>query len=130
MAALMVNERAVRLVRVDQSIAPGRSAVPLDAGQYVSLNAAGEYAPGGENGGVNISTVRTAHAPVSVLKKGVLELGDAIAALDFDAPVHAAPDGTLDDSDNAGANPAIGYVMAGLGHGDGSTPKKLLYLNS
>lgn len=130
MAALTVTERAVRLVRVDQSIAPGRSAQALDAGTYVSLNAAGEYEPGGENGGVCISTVRTAHAPVSVLKKGVLELGDAIAALDFDATVYAGADGSLDDSDTAAdgttPNQRVGYVMAGLGEGDGSTPKKLL----
>ena len=124
MATLATNERAVRLVRLDESIAPGRSAQALDAGVYVSLNAAGEYAPGaGAGGGINMNTVVGANAPVSVLKEGIVELGGAIAAMDFGAPVYAAADGTLDDADGAGANTRVGTVIAGLGE---DPPRKLL----
>lgn len=132
MATLQVDERAVRLVRVDESIAPGRSAEPLNAGTYTSLNAAGEYEGGGENGGVCISTVLTAHAPVSVVRKGILAVGNALDALEFDAPVFGADDGSLDDSDTAadgvGTNHRIGSVIAGLG--TEGQPAKLLRVNS
>lgn len=127
MAALTINERAVKLVRVDESIAPARSAQALNAGQHVSPNAAGEQAPGSGPGGVCISTVLSANAPVSVVKKGVLELGDALNALAFGAPVYAAADGSLDDAAGAGANKQIGHVMAGLGD---NPPKRLLYVDA
>lgn len=118
MAALTVNERAVKLVRVDESIAPARSAQAVNAGQVVSANAAGEYAPGGAEG-LCLTTVLEGKAAVSVLKKGIVELGEGVQALDFGASVFAAADGSLDDATGT----AIGTVIPGYGH---EPPKKLV----
>lgn len=114
MAAIAVNERFVKLVRVDQSMAPAVSAAPLDAGTVVSQGADGRYVAGGTDGlGIVVETVLSANAPISVLKKGLLDLGDAIQGMAPNAPVYATAAGVLDDA--ATGNTRVGTIEAGRG---------------
>lgn len=126
MAIITVNERLVKLARVDQSIPPAISGAPLDAGTYVTQAADGRYVPGGTSGGgIVVETVLTANAPISVLKKGILDLGPdfqtrAPGTLIFGRPSNLSP-GALDDAatfvDGATTvnNVRIGAVEMGRG---------------
>jgi len=123
-ATINVNPAQVALVAVDEPMRPGAAAGPIQKGTYVSLDADGRYAPGGgPGGGIAVERAVAARYEVNPLKKGILELGDALQALDYDAPVFAAPDGTLDDADGAGANVRVGSVIAGW---NDRVPRKLL----
>lgn len=127
MATVNVNERFVKLARVDQSMTPAVSGSPLDAGSYVSQDASGRYVLGGTNGGgIVVETVLTANAPISVLKKGILDVGDALQSLDPGTPVYGTPAGGLDTA--ATGNTRIGTVEAGRGdlNGPGNAQRKYL----
>ncbi len=126
MAVIAVNERFVKLVRVDQSMAPAVSGQALDAGRMVSQDADGRYVNGGTEGiGVVVETVLAASAPISVLKKGLLDLGDAIQGYAPDTPIYGRPSnvdpGALDDAathaDGATTvnNVRVGTVEVGRG---------------
>lgn len=120
MAALGVNERLVKLVRVDQSMAPGISGAALDAGVVASQGNDGRYVAGTANDtkGVVVETVLTANAPISVLKKGLLDLGGAVlAGRNGGTPIYATPAGVLDDA--ATGNTLVGVVEVGRGDLDG-----------
>ncbi|MDP9437680.1 MAG: hypothetical protein M3P49_02890 [Actinomycetota bacterium] len=139
MAVITVNERLVKLARVDQSIPPAVSAQPLDAGTYVTQAADGRYVPGGASGGgIVVETVLTANAPISVLKKGILDLGPDLQTRNPGTPVFGRPSnvspGALDDAathvDGAATinNVRIGVVEAGRGdlNGDGAAQRRYL----
>jgi hypothetical protein len=115
MAAIAVNERFVKLARVDQSMTPAVSGEPLDAGNFVTQAADGRYIKGGTNGGgIVVETVLTANAPISVLKKGILDVGDALQTRDPGTPVFGTPAGGLDDA--ATGNVRVATVEAGRGN--------------
>lgn len=118
MATITVNAADVALVRVD-SAGGARSfpaAAAIDAGHVVSLNASGRATASGTNiEGFAVTSAKQAGAAIDVIRSGIVDLGDALASLAFGAAVYAAPDGSLDDSSNAGANPQIGYVTASNG---------------
>jgi hypothetical protein len=119
-ASLGVNERLVKLVRVDQSIAPAISGAAIDAGVTVVQDTTGRYVAGAGNAtrGIVVETVLTANAPISVLKKGILDLGGTIlAAKNPGDSVYATAAGVLDDS--ATSNTLVGTVVAGRGDLDG-----------
>lgn len=131
MAAIVVNERFVKLVRVDQSMAPAVSGSPLDAGTVVSQGADGRFVAGGGDGteGVVVETVLTTNAPISVLKRGILDLGaDVLAATNPGTPVFATAAGVLDNA--ATGNTAVGVVEQGRGDLDGEgVNRKYLRVN-
>lgn len=115
MAEITINERFVKLARVDQSITPAVSGEPLDAGSFVTQAADGRYVRGGANGGgIVVETVLTVNAPISVLKKGILDVGDALQTRAPGTPVFGTPTGTLDDA--ATGNTRVGTVEAGRGN--------------
>lgn len=129
MASLNVNERFVKLVRVDQSIAPALSGAALDAGMLASQGGDGRYVPGGANAarGLILETVLTANAPVSPLKKGIVDLGGSVlAGRAPGAPIFATPGGVLDDA--ATGNTQVGFVEAGRGDIDGEGNPQRRYL--
>lgn len=119
MATIAVNERLVKLVRVDQSMTPAVSGQALDAGTVVHQGADGRYVPGnGEGRGVVVETVLTANAPISVLKKGLMDLGGTVlAGRNPGLAVFGSPAGALDDA--ATDNARVGSVEAGRGDIDG-----------
>ena len=129
MAAIAVNERLVKLARVDQSMVPAISGEPLDAGVVASQAADGRWFRGtaGENRAVIVETVLTANAPISPLKKGILDLGPDLQSRNPGIAVHAVPaTGALDDV--ATGNVRIGYVEAGRGdvNGEGNPQRRYL----
>lgn len=127
MAAITVNERFVKLARVDQSMTPAVSGQALDAGTYVTQGADGRYVPGGTNGGgIVVETVLTANAPISVLKKGILDMGADLQTRNPGTPIFGTPAGALDDV--ATGNVRIGTVEAGRGdlNGDGAAQRRYL----
>ena len=128
MTAITVNERFVKLVRVDQSMVPAISGAALDAGTVVSQGTDGRFVAGtaGENRGIVVETVLTANAPISVLKKGILDLGDALQTRNPGTPVFATPAGVLDDA--ATGNTRVAYVEAGRGdlQGEGNPQRRYL----
>ena len=126
MATINVNPAQVALVAIDEPLRPGAAAQPLEKGTYVSLDATGRYAPGGDNGAITVERAIAAKYEVNPIKKGVLELGDALQALAYDAPVYATPAGVLDDAPAAGANVQVGSVIAGW---NDRLPRKLLRVN-
>jgi hypothetical protein len=139
MAVITVNERLVKLARVDQSMAPGVSGQALDAGTYVTQAADGRYVPGGTNGGgIVVETVLTANAPISVLKKGILDLGPdsqtrAPGAVVYGHPSGATP-GALDDAathvegTTTITHVRVGTIEAGRGDLNGEGAEQRRYL--
>ena len=133
MAAITVNERLVKLARVDQSMEPAVSASALDAGTYVTQGADGRYvAGGGAGGGIVVETVLAPNAPISVLRKGILDLGGTVLATRAPGtPVYAAAaTGILDDA--ATGNVQVGRVEAGRGqlNGAGADQRRYLRVNA
>lgn len=121
MAAITVNERLVKLVRVDQPIAPAVSGTALDAGTVVSQGADGRFVVGTANNtmGFVVETVLAANAPISVLKKGIIDLGGTVlSGVANGASVYATATGTLDDL--ATGNTLVGTVEQGRGELDGT----------
>ncbi len=128
MAAITVNERFVKLVRVDQSMAPAVSGQALDAGIIASQGTDGRYVPGnGEVKGLVLETVLTANAPISVLKKGLVDLGGTVLSTRNPGTiVYATAAGVLDDA--ATGNVRVGVVEAGRGSLDGDSAAQRRYL--
>lgn len=120
MASLGVNERLVKLVRVDQSIAPAISGAALDAGVVASQGTDGRYTAGGagEVRGLILETVLTANAPISPLRKGLVDLGGTVlASKNPGTIIYATGAGVLDDA--ATGNTRVGTVEQGRGDLDG-----------
>lgn len=134
MADLSITPADVHLVRFDEGgmLPDGPTNEALNAGEAVRIDATtGKYTPGNattttENAvrGIAINTVGAANLTISVLKKGVLDVGDALDGLNYGVPVYLSDtDGTLADA--AGTTTVIvGRVIAGWG--DTSGDKLLL----
>lgn len=128
MASLGVNERFVKLVRVDQSISPAVSGTALDAGTAIVQDTTGRFVVGAGNAtrAINVETVLGANAPISPLKKGLVDLGGTVLnAKNPGDSVYATAAGILDDSPTA--NTLVGYVVTGRGDliADGSNRRLL-----
>lgn len=130
MAQINVNRDQVRLVRTDlEGSTFGPAAQAVDEGRYIRQNAAGKYAHGGgAGGGIAYSRAIRANYTVSVIKRGLLELGDALQAIPVNTDVFANPaDGTLHDATG------VDFVKVGSVEGhfleNRSVPRRLLRVN-
>ena len=131
MADLTITAAEVAPVRVlEQSTGPAHEAI--DAGEAVYLVAAtGKYALADENAawpadrlnGIAISSANQANITITVVKKGIIDLGDALDAMDYGDPVYlSATAGKLSDV-SVGDGRIVGQVVPGWG---ATTADKLL----
>jgi len=123
MAALTVS--SVRpVVVVEQFTAP--AGVAITAGQMVTVDGTtGKLALAGAtaSGVFGVALHKAAAGePVTVLLQGVVDIGDALDGLGYNAPVYAGASGGLDDTGATGSA-IVGNVIPGFGH---TTPDKLL----
>lgn len=106
MAQIDVNPDQVRLVRTDLEGATfGPASTVINEGRYVTQNTAGKFAHGGNGGqpGIAFSRAIRGNYTVSVMQRGLLELGDALQAVPIGTQVFADPaNGTLHDATAAG----------------------------
>jgi len=115
---------------IEQTTAPAHEAI--DAGEMVYLVAAtgklgladqDESAPLNHPVGVAITTANAANITVTVVRKGILDLGDALASLNFDDIVYlSGTAGAMADGD-PGNTIVVGRVVPGWGY---TTADKLL----
>lgn len=133
MANLTVAPAGVHAVALYEQMPDGPAAEAINAGQPVRLDTTSGYytlANGTVAGearvvGVAINTVPAGQA-VSVLRKGLIELGGALAAIALDAPIYLSnTDGTLADSAGT-VSTVVGRVYPGFGS---VTADKLLYVD-
>jgi len=106
----------------------------VTAGKPVRVDATtGFYTPGNattttENAlkGIAVNTGDYANATIGVMKRGILDIGNALSAVAYGATVFLSDtDGTL--ADTAGTvSTIVGYVIPGFGS---TTPDKLLLVN-
>lgn len=125
MANLTITPADVRIVRMVEMLPDGPANEALNAGETVRLDTStGKYTPanGTASGearvvGIACNTVDYANGTLSVMRKGILDVGDALDALAYDLPIYMSDtDGTL--SDGAGdstVDVVIGRVVAGWG---------------
>lgn len=125
MADLSITAADVRIVRVDEGgmLPDGPANEALNAGEAVRIDATtGKYTPGNattttENAvrGIAANTADYANATISVVKKGILDVGDALDALNYGVPVYLSDtDGTLADAAGT-TSVVVGRVVAGWG---------------
>jgi hypothetical protein len=130
-ANLTIVAAKVAAVKViEQDTAPAYEAI--DAGKVLYYVAASgkvgladqdEAAPLNDPVGVSIKTANQAGISVTFVRKGLLDLGDALAGLDFGAMVYlSATAGAMYDSDPGNAI-VVGTVVPGWGY---TTADKLL----
>lgn len=132
MTNLAITAADVRIVRMDENgmLPDGPVNEAVSAGVPVRIDATtGKYTPGNgsdttENQvrGIAVNTAAT-NETVSVMKKGILDVGDALSALNYGVPVYLSnTDGTL--ADTAGSQSVIvGRVVPAWGS---TTADKLL----
>jgi hypothetical protein len=133
MANLTIDPDRVAPISIDRAngdiTAPAAEAIAK--GQYVRLNVTtgrlelgnGSTAAEARSGGVAITGALGAGDIITAVRKGELDLGDALTALAYDQDVFLSnTDGTL--ADTAGTvSLVVGTVVSGNGH---TTPDKLL----
>lgn len=133
MADLVIVPAEVRIVRLDDvgMLPDGPANEAITAGMPVRIDATtGKYTPGngtdateGAIKGVACNTATIANMTLTVMKLGILDVGEALAAMAYGAPVYASDtDGTLADSAGT-VSKVIGYVVPGWG---ATTADKLL----
>lgn len=135
MAALTITAARVGLVKTDsEHQMTGPAGAAITAGQYVRQDATtGRFIPGaatnagtlGTSGGIAIESASIG-SPVTIARPGAwVDLGDALDALAFDAPVYVNDAaGSLGDAAGT-TSKIIGYVRAGFA---ATTADKLLEL--
>lgn len=130
MANLTITEVAPVKI-VEQSTAPAAEAITK--GQYVRIDTTtgkatkgnGTAAGEARKGGIALETVVAGEA-LTFVRKGVLDLGDALDSLTYDDDVFLSDtDGTLADAAGT-VSLIVGTVVPGLGH---TTPDKLLRID-
>lgn len=130
MANLSITASRVAPVRVIEKItAPAAEAIT--AGQYVRLDTTtGQLTPGngtsaGEarRGGIAVETANAAGVTITAVRKGLVDIGDAMSAMAYDADVFLSDtDGTL--ATTAGTTSlVVGTVVPAFG---ATTADKLL----
>ena len=125
MADLSITPADVRIVRIVEMLPDGPAGEALNAGEVVRIDTTtGRYTPanGTASGearpvGIAVNTANYAGETISVLKSGILDVGDALDALAYDLALYnsdtdgaigsAASDSTVDN--------IIGRVVAGWG---------------
>ncbi len=131
MADLTITAADVQVVKViDQVTGPVAAAVDAGEACYI-VAASGEYNLADENGsaplndpeGVAVTNGNQAHITVTLVRKGILDVGEALAGMDYGATVWlSATAGKLADAD-PGNSIVIGEVIPGWAH---TTADKLL----
>jgi hypothetical protein len=124
----------VHIVRMFEMEPDGPVNEVVAAGKPVRVDATtGFYTPGNattttENAlkGIATNTGDYANATITVMKRGILDVGNALSAVAYGATVFLSDtDGTL--ADTAGTvSTIVGYVIPGFGS---TTPDKLLLVN-
>jgi len=129
MADLLITASAVAVVEAQEKHT-GPAAEDITAGQYVRLNTSNgkvelgkaTQAAEARSGGIAVNSARAGTA-VTFVRRGVVDLGNALGGLAYDADVY------LSDTDGGLATTAgtvsrvVGTVTAGYGH---TTADKLL----
>lgn len=121
MATIAVNPDQVAIVAIDEPIRPAVAGAAINKGQNVGFDGTSGRATLGGARAIAVSKAVAARYEVSTLKKGIVELGDALQTLAFGAAVYGAPNGSLDDV--ATGNIRVGTVIEGWSQ---SPPRKLL----
>jgi len=126
MADLTITAADVAVVEVIEQFT-GPAAEAINAGQYVRYNTTNgkielgnaTTAAEARSGGIAVVTANAANVTITVLRKGILDVGEALAALTFDDDVYLSDtDGTLADAAGtvskivATVVPAWGYTTA------------------
>lgn len=127
MADLSITAADVHLVRFDEGgmLPDGPAAEALNAGEVVRIDTTtGKYTPanGTTSGearpvGVAITTANYANATISVVKKGIIDVGDALDSLAYDLPIYLSDtDGVMGSAaTDSTVDVIIGRVVAGWG---------------
>jgi hypothetical protein len=134
MAALTITAADVHIVRMFEMLPDGPANEALGAGEAVRVDATtGKYTPG--NGtttteaavrGIACNTADYANATITVMKRGILDVGDALDAMSYGAPVYLSDtDGSLDTAAGT-VSTLVGFVIPGWG---ATTADKLLAVN-
>lgn len=133
MALTVTDTDVAPVVIIEQFTAPANEAI--DAGEAVYLVAASGKvaladenvsAPVNEPEGISLTTVANANETVTILRKGIVDLGDAMDAMDFGTIVYLSQTaGKLEASDPANGV-VVGEVVPGFG---ATTADKLLKLD-
>lgn len=121
MATIAVNPDQVALVAVDEPIRPEVANVAIAKGQNVSNDGTNGRVVLGGGKGIAITKAVAAKYEVSVLKKGIVDLGDAVQEMAIGAIVYGATDGSLNDAATGAV--ALGTIIPGWSD---TTPRKLL----
>ena len=112
----------------------GPAAEAITKGQYVRYNVStgkieignASSAEEGRNGGIAITGANAAGITITAVRKGIIDIGDAMSAMAYDADVFLSnTDGTLATSQGTGAY-IVGTVVPAWG---ASTADKLLRVN-
>jgi hypothetical protein len=131
LTALAITAADVRIVRLDEALMlpDGPTNEAVNAGQPVRIDATtGKYTKA--NGtdatesavrGIAVTTATLANLTISVMKQGLLDVGDALDALNYGVPVYMSDtDGTLSDSaGDSTVDVVVGRVVAGWGDPSG-----------
>lgn len=129
MSTLSVTAADVKAVRIDEDLC-GPAAETITAGQYVRLNTTtgkvelgnGTNAAEARAGGIAVNGA-VAGETVRMVRKGVLDMGDALGGLTYDDDVYLSDtDGTLADAAGT-VSLIVGTVIPGW---IATTPDKLL----
>ncbi|MGP1664473.1 MAG: hypothetical protein ACTS5I_00870 [Rhodanobacter sp.] len=123
MADITITPADVRIVRIVEMLPDGPANEALGAGEVVRLDTTtGFYTPANGTAagearpvGIAVTTANYANATISVMKSGILDVGDALDALAYDLPLYNADtDGALGSAaGDATVDNIVGRVVAG-----------------
>ena len=132
MANLSITAGDVAVVKmIDGDTGPAAEAI--SAGQYVRFNTTNGKVELGKGtsvaecrpGGVACNTVTNANEPVTFMRRGVLDVGNALGDMDYDADVWLGDtDGTLANAADGTKDRKVGHVIPAWGYS--TTADKLL----
>jgi hypothetical protein len=122
MTNLAITAADVRIVRIVEMLPDGPANEALNAGEPVRLDTTtGKYTPANGTAagearvvGIAVNTAYVANETISVMRKGILDIGDAMDALAYDLPIYMSDtDGTLADDASSTVDVVVGRVVAG-----------------
>lgn len=121
MATLTIDPKEVRYVAIDEAIRPAVAGEAIEKGQNVSPNGTSGRMVKGGGAGIAFTKAVAAKYELSVMKRGIMEMGAGIQGMAFGASVYGASDGSLNDA--ATGNVRIGRIIVGWSD---NVPRKLL----